>query len=108
MSNAQKRILATVLILIGTFLLIIMIDDFYIKTAITALFVTIATFIMRKRAKLEEKRRLHERLEKELDEEERLKNMEQSIDTEMDNTDNTDNTNNLSTEEPKKDVKEGS
>jgi hypothetical protein len=104
-SNAQKRILATVLILIGTFLLIIMIDDFYIKTAITALFVTIATFIMRKRAKLEEKRRLHERLEKELDEEERLKNMEQSIDTEKDNTDNT---NNLSTEEPKKDVKEGS
>jgi low affinity Fe/Cu permease len=104
-SNAQKRILATVLILIGTFLLIIMIDDFYIKTAITALFVTIATFIMRRRAKLEEKRRLHERLEKELDEEERLKNMKQGIDTEKEDTDDE---NDVSTEEPNKDGKEGS
>jgi low affinity Fe/Cu permease len=104
-SNAQKRILATVLILIGTFLLIIMIDDFYIKTAITALFVTIATFIMRRRAKLEEKRRLHERLEKELDEEERLKNMKQGIDTDKEDTDDE---NDVSTEEPNKDGKEGS
>jgi low affinity Fe/Cu permease len=104
-SNAQKRILATVLILIGTFLLIIMIDDFYIKTAITALFVTIATFIMRRRAKLEEKRRLHERLEKELDEEERLKNMKQGIDTDKEDTNDE---NDVSTEEPNKDGKEGS
>jgi len=104
-SNAQKRVLATVLILIGTFLLIIMIDDFYIKTAITALFVTIATFIMRRRAKLEEKRRLHERLEKELDEEERLKNMKQGIDTDKEDTNDE---NDVSTEEPNKDGKEGS
>jgi len=72
MSNTAKRVLATVLILFGTFLLIMMIDGFYMKTAITALFVTIATFILRRRKKLEEKKRLHERLEKELDEEERL------------------------------------
>lgn len=72
MSNTAKRALATVLILLGTFLLIMMIDGFYMKTAITAIFVTVATFILRRRKKREEKHRLHERLEKELDEEERL------------------------------------
>ncbi|MFP4456676.1 MAG: hypothetical protein ACLFPS_03380 [Clostridia bacterium] len=76
MSNTVKRVLATVLILLGTFLLIMMIDDFYMKTAITAIFVTIATFILRRRKKIEEKKRLHARLEKELDEEERLEKQE--------------------------------
>ena len=85
MSNTAKRVLATVLILFGTFLLILMIDGFYMKTAITALFVTVATFILRRRKKLEEKKRLHERLEKELDEEERLEREKLEGDNNPDN-----------------------
>ena len=71
MSKTYKRIIAAVLIVLGTLLLLLMTEDFYVRMMLTAILVTLATFIGKYKNRKAEMKELHEKLEAELDEEER-------------------------------------
>jgi low affinity Fe/Cu permease len=71
MSKTYKRIIAAVLIVVGTLLLLLMTEDFYVRMMIAAVLVTLATFIGKYKNRKAEMKELHQKLEAELDEEER-------------------------------------